>query len=85
MRLFNEKHETILNCDFRAINPNGHSSGDIIPHKVVVESLIFYYQDQNDGGFRRIQIPKEMIMDLAKQIEESESIIQDQKFLDLPF
>ena len=61
--------------------------GDIIPHKKTV-SKVYFYQRQfiNDQEvFIKIELPKEMILDLSDKIQDIESQIVEMPFDELPF
>lgn len=86
MKYFNEKHEAIITSEKRPVTSAAtrYKSGDIVPHKDTVTVVVFHQFDR--GNYRRVELDRQLILDLAKHIEEIESQpTVDIAYDDLPF
>ena len=86
MKVFDEKHEVIIDCWFKP-KVNNAKQGDIIPHQKIVSRIEFYHRQfiNDQEVFVKIQLTKEMIRDLSDKIQGIESEVVEMPFDDLPF
>lgn len=86
MKVFEEKHETIIEFYFSPI-ANNPKSGDIIPHQKTVSRIYFYNRQFLDGQevFVKIELTKEMILDLHNKICDIENQVVEMPFDSLLF
>lgn len=86
MKYFNEKHEAIITSEKRPVTSaqTKYKTGDIVPHKDMVTVVVFHQFDR--GNYRRVELYREQVLDLAKHIEEIESQPSvDIEYDELPF
>lgn len=83
MKVFNEKHEAIL--EVYLTPTDSAKEGELSQHAQTVQSVTIYHMI-GPGKFAKVVMRKEMFIDLAKQIIEIEgSTITRRRELDLPF
>jgi hypothetical protein len=85
MKKFNEKHEAIIDCYF---TPTVKAKeGETVPHQTKVKNVSIFYPNYFNGQeyFVRVQLPKEMILELAAQIAVIENEIIDSEYSELPW
>jgi len=85
MKKFNEKHEVIIDCYF---TPTVKAKeGEVSPHFTRVQGISFYQRHYNGDmeSFVKVQITKDMILDLASEIAEIEKNVVNMKFTSLPW
>ncbi len=88
MKHFNEKHEAILTSKLQLIdNHLSPAEGEVVPHKHSVQHVEFYTPHNVGEGemYIRVFMNKEMVMELAKQIEKIEAEEVQHPFDNLPF
>jgi len=83
MKVLNEKHNVILNV---YQSPESQvENGDLVGHKQTVQNGTFFYPAK-PGRYIHINLSKDMILDLARQIKEIESSVIVKPFeSELPF
>lgn len=80
---FNEKHEVIISTEMKPVKQSD-TDGVVIPHKQVVNRIRHY--DGYGSTNTEVSISKDFILDLAKQIEQLESVVEDlEQNENLPF
>ena len=86
MKTLNEKHEVIIDSWF-APTKKDVKHGEVSPHQQKVSWIAFYQRQiiNDQEVFIKIQLTRDMIMDLSKQIETIESNIVDMPYDELPF
>jgi len=72
MKVINEKHDVILNVYLSA--ESKVKDGDLVSHKQTVQNGTFFYSTK-PGRYIHINLSKDMILDLARQIKEIESSV----------
>lgn len=86
MKVLEEKHEAVIDVWFKP-QVDKAKQGDIIPHRKTVNK-VYFYQSQfiNDQEvFLKIELTKEMILDLSIKIQDIESQVVEMPFDELPF
>ncbi len=85
MKIFIEKHEAVIDGWFKATKEA--KQGEIIPHQKTV-SKVYFYQRQyinEQESFVKIELTKEMILDLSDSIKSIESEVVEMPFDNLPW
>ena len=85
MKTFIENHEAVIQF-WNAPTVNA-KDGEIIPHKPTVSKIYFYHEhvSNREIKFLKIELTKEMILDLADSIKTIESQIIEMPFDSMPF
>lgn len=85
MKIFIEKHEAVIDGWFKPTKEA--KQGEIIPHHKTV-SKVYFYQKQyinEQESFAKIELTKEMILDLADNIKAIESEVVEMPFDEMPW
>jgi hypothetical protein len=82
MRTLLKNYDCILEHDF--IAEKQAKEGEIVPHKNIVERVIFYKQTYDNNGYQngceKIVIEKQFLNELMKTINEIQSETKDLEF-----
>jgi hypothetical protein len=87
MKIFNQKHEAIIDVSFTPKKDNA-KEGEVIPHGKRVDRVFLYHPHYigDQVCYIKIEISKQMIFDLADQIQDIESEIIERPYDgDLPW
>ena len=87
MKLFLEKYETVLE-GWYSPQVESPKQGEVVPHKKQVSKAYFYQRDfiNDQEVFKRIELTKQMIVDLYNEIAKVENEVEDMPFYnDLPW
>ena len=86
MKVFEERHEAVIDVWFKSQVDNA-KQGEVIPHKKMVSKVHFYQRQfiNEQEVFLKIELTREMILDLSDKIQDIESQIVEMPFDDLPF
>jgi len=80
-KTFNPKYEVILISE---LEPIGEAKGltveDVVPHSQSVTSVYYNMPLNADGDFRKINLGRDFILELADQIRQIEGEVVDAKF-----
>ena len=85
---FIEDYDVVIESRFvHGDLPGGTKDGDMIPHKLLVDTISYYnFQPSESGGhFIKETISRQKILALAKEIERLELITKDLPYDELPF
>lgn len=90
MKIYNEKHDVFINTQFTPITVDNQTPvvGQPWPHRATVMNVELHVQmDYEGNSFKKIFLPKETIVDIAKLIvtAEENSTIRPCDGDDLPF
>ena len=73
-KIYNERHDLIIEYGHSSVSKDG-KEGEVVPHNRVVTEIYFF--DRVGGkDYKRIELKREIILDLAKQIQEIESKLE---------
>ena len=86
MKVFVEKYESVINCWLKPQIENA-KQGDVIPHEKVVTNVYFYKREiiNEKEVYLKVELSKEMIVDLFNKIKVLESQVGEMPFENLPF
>ena len=88
MKDFNTKHEAIIESRL-IVNDTNPKGGQVYLHNNVVDSAYFFqpnYVDNAILSYTKVWLSKELILDLAEQIQQIEKrTIETEYFPPLPF
>ncbi len=86
MKIFVEKHEAVIDGWFK-LQGEKAKQGDLIPHRKQVIKVYLYQREfiNDQEVYRKIELSKEMILELAEKIQEIESQVVEMPFDELPF
>lgn len=86
MKVFEEKHEAVIDVWFKP-QVNKAKQGEVIPHKKTVSKVQFYQRQffNDQEVFLKIELTRDMILDLSDKIQDIESQIVQMPFDELPF
>lgn len=85
MKKYVEKHEAVIDA---ALSPMMQgNNGDIVPHKPLVNNIIWYmnYYTEQGEQTKRIFLTRDMIVDLYNEIQELEKLEVPAPIDSLPF
>jgi len=82
MKHQNLNHEVILHSELQVQGNPKDGEKAIYKSKVI---NAFFYQFNGDNNYFKVYITRDMIMDLAKQIEEIENHEEEQVYIDYIF
>jgi predicted AAA+ superfamily ATPase len=82
MKHQNLNHEVILHSELQV--KGKPKDGEKATYKSKVINA-YFHQFNGDNNYFRVYITRDMIIDLAKQIEEIEKYEEKQVFMDLPY
>lgn len=76
MKRINQKHDVVINIYYKPVFTNA-SVGDIEDHYTYVNSVYFYKRQfiQDQEVFTKVEMTRQMILDLADEIREIEKEI----------
>jgi len=85
MKKYNEKNDVIFDCYF--MPKIKAEEGEKVPHETKVQKVFFLYPQFINGqeSFIKIEMPKEMILELAAEIRVIETEIVDLEYSELPW
>ena len=78
-----EKHEAIITSYLSSLVKDA-KDGEIVQHYNQVQGIHFYQQDE-DGKYRKVFFTKEMVTDFYNKIQEIESQTKPAEYTSLPF
>lgn len=86
MKVFEEKHEAVIDF-WHKPQVDKAKQGDIVPHKKTVTKVYFYQRQfiNDQEVFLKIELTREMILDLSDKIQDIENQIVEMPFDELPF
>jgi hypothetical protein len=86
MKRLNQKHDVVIDTYYTPINTNAEQ-GEVTHHYTYVSNVYFYKRQiiNDQEVFIKIEIHKEMILDLAAEINKIEKEVVNKPFNNLPF
>ncbi len=88
MKTYNEEHDVIIESQwFPTPDKKTIHDGDIVPHHQTVSNIYFFQPHHTKNGivYTRVDIHKNMLINLVAQIEKIESESKDMELTDIPF
>lgn len=86
MKKYNQRHEAIIESYFKPVNCNARI-GEVIRHnETVIAASIYKRQFINDQEvYLKIDLSRDLILDLAKEFEEIEKNVIQKEFIELDY
>jgi hypothetical protein len=86
MKIFVEKHEAVIDGWFKP-QVEKAKQGDVVPHRKQVTKVYLYQREfiNDQEVYRKVELSKEMILELSDKIQDIESQVVEMPFDELPF
>ena len=86
MKRINQKHDVMINTHYTPINSNAEQ-GEVTQHYTNVSNVYFYKRQiiNDQEVFIKIELDKQIILDLADEINKIEKEVISKPYDNLPF